>query len=95
MNLLNQRADRFTGSCQFDFQSSASIAGTLSREIQMLFDLVRDPAKPDANIHALQIREFDRWRTAIELVQRMREAGFSCELGITIQDRPTDVKRVS
>jgi len=48
---------------------------------------VRDPAKPDDNPQARQKQEFDRWRTAIELVQRMREAGLSCELSIITPDR--------
>jgi len=48
---------------------------------------VRDPAKPDDNPQAQQKWEFDRWRTAIELVQRMREAGLSCELYVVTPAR--------
>jgi len=48
---------------------------------------IRDPAKPDDNPQAQQKWEFDRWRTAIELVQRMREAGLSCELYVVTPAR--------
>jgi len=26
-------------------------------------------------------REFERWRAAVHIIRRMREAGFDCELG--------------
>ena len=48
----------------------------------MPFSIVRDPARPDDDLKAQQKREFDRCRTAIEIVERMREAGISCELFI-------------
>jgi hypothetical protein len=31
-------------------------------------------------------REFDRWRVAVDIVRRLREAGISCELG-NVQNR--------
>ena len=42
--------------------------------------IIRNPARPDEDFKAQQKLEFDRYRTAIEIVQRMREAGISCEL---------------
>jgi hypothetical protein len=42
--------------------------------------IIRNPAGPeDDDFKAQQKLEFDRWRTAIEIVRR-REAGISCEL---------------
>ena len=43
-------------------------------------NIVRNPARPDDAFKAQQKLEFDRWRTAIAIVERMREAGISCEL---------------
>ena len=57
------------------------------RGFPMPSGLVRDPAKPDDNSQVQQKREFDRWRTAIELVQRMREAGAECQLSDGFQTR--------
>jgi hypothetical protein len=45
-------------------------------------NIVRNPAKTD---EAQQKRELDRLRTAIALVERMRQAGISCELSIDPQ----------
>jgi hypothetical protein len=42
--------------------------------------IVRNSAGPDDDFKAEQKLEFDRWRSAIAIVQRMREAGISCEL---------------
>ena len=43
--------------------------------------IIRNPAGPeDGDLKAQQKLEFDRWRTAVTIVQRMREAGISCEL---------------
>ena len=42
--------------------------------------MVRNPAGPDDDFKAQQELEFDRWRTAVAIIQRMREAGISCEL---------------
>ena len=53
----------------------------------MLLSLIRHPATPDDDFRAQQKREFDRWRTAIEIVQRMREAGIHCELSDGLQHR--------
>ena len=38
-------------------------------------NIVRNPARPDDAFKAQQKLEFDRWRTAIAIVERMREAG--------------------
>ena len=48
----------------------------------MLSSIIRNPAKPDDDFKAQQELEFDRWRIAIAIVERMREAGISCELFI-------------
>ena len=37
--------------------------------------IVRNPSRPDDDFKTQQELEFDRWRTAIKIVQRMREAG--------------------
>jgi len=42
--------------------------------------IIRNPAGPEDDFKEKQEMEFDRHRTAIEIVQRMREAGISCEL---------------
>jgi len=41
----------------------------------------RQPDKSDNDYQAERKREFDRWRDAVDIVQRLREAGFDCELG--------------
>ena len=51
-------------------------------------NIVRDPSKLDDDLKAQLELEFDRWRTAIEVVQRMREAGVSCELSNNLQKQP-------
>jgi hypothetical protein len=43
-------------------------------------NIFRNPSRPDEDFKAQQKLEFDRWRTAVTIVQRMREAGISCEL---------------
>ena len=53
----------------------------------MPFGLVRHAVTPDDDFQAQQKREIDRWRTAIEIVQRMREAGIHCELSDGLQHR--------
>ncbi|MGB8075968.1 MAG: hypothetical protein WCF55_24470, partial [Pseudolabrys sp.] len=45
------------------------------------------PAQPESDLQAEQIREFDQWRKAVELTQRMREAGFVCDLWIGVENR--------
>jgi hypothetical protein len=43
--------------------------------------IVRHPTK-EADASEIQPkREFDRWRVAVDIVRRLREAGISCELG--------------
>jgi hypothetical protein len=46
----------------------------------MSSSFVRHSARPDEHYQAQQKRQFDRWRTATEIVQLLREAGISCEL---------------
>ncbi len=46
----------------------------------MSSNIIPNSARPDDNFNAQQILEFDRWRTAVALVQRMQEAGIGCEL---------------
>ena len=48
---------------------------------------VRHPARPDDSSEAHQKREFDQWRTAIELIQRLRKAGYDCQLREGFQTR--------
>jgi hypothetical protein len=47
---------------------------------------IRNPARPDDDFKAQQKLEFDRWRTAIAIVERMRKAGVSCELSNGFQN---------
>jgi hypothetical protein len=42
--------------------------------------IIRNPAKTDGDFKAQQKLEVDRLRTAIAIVERMRQAGISCEL---------------
>jgi hypothetical protein len=51
----------------------------------MLSGIIRNPAKPNDDFKAKQELEFDRWRIAIAIVERMREAGISCELSNDLQ----------
>ena len=48
--------------------------------------IIRNPARPDDDFKAQQKLEFDRWRIAIAIVERMREAGISCELSNDLQN---------
>ena len=43
---------------------------------------VRHPATPEDDFRAEQERESDRWRVAVDIVRRFREAGISCELSV-------------
>jgi hypothetical protein len=43
---------------------------------------VHAPEKLDDVYQAEQKREFDRWRDALEVVKRLREAGITCHLKI-------------
>jgi hypothetical protein len=47
---------------------------------RMPSSIINNSARPGEDFKAQQKLEFDRYRTAIEIVQRMREAGISCEL---------------
>ena len=53
----------------------------------MSSNFANDPAKPEENSRTDHEREFDRWRTAVELIQRMREAGIGCDLFEGCQNR--------
>jgi hypothetical protein len=46
--------------------------------------IIRSSARPDDNLNVQQKLEFDRWRTAVAIVQRMRQVGTSCELFIDL-----------
>ena len=48
----------------------------------MQSSIILNPARPDDESEAQQELEFDRWRTAVTIVERMREAGINCELFI-------------
>jgi hypothetical protein len=48
--------------------------------------IIRNLARPDDDFKAQQKLEFDRWRTATAIVERMREAGISCELSKVLQN---------
>jgi hypothetical protein len=79
---------QFTRSCQVIARASASInvAGTAG-EFRMPSNIVRNSARSDDNFDAQPKLEFDQWRTAIALVQRLREAGIGCELFSALQNR--------
>ena len=42
--------------------------------------IIRHPVTPDDDAQSPQERDFGRWRTAIHIIQRLREAGIKCEL---------------
>ena len=46
----------------------------------------RDQARQDDDFNTQQKLEFDRYRTAIAIVQHLREAGISCELFNDLQN---------
>jgi hypothetical protein len=48
--------------------------------------IILNPARPDNDFKAQKKLEFDRRRTAIAIVERMREAGISCELSNDLQN---------
>jgi len=48
--------------------------------------IIRNPARPDYDFKAQQKPEIDRWRTAMTIIERMREAGISCELSNDLQN---------
>ena len=47
--------------------------------------IISNPMGSDETFKAKQELEFDRYRTAIKIVQRMREAGIRCELLIDLK----------
>jgi hypothetical protein len=49
--------------------------------------IVRHPATLDDDSQSEQKREFDRWRAAVDIVRRLREAGIRCELRDGFQNR--------
>jgi hypothetical protein len=61
--------------------------GTGAGLFKMPSGIFRYPATPDDDFQAQQRRDFDRLRTAIELVQRLREAGIDCQLSDGSQPR--------
>ena len=48
--------------------------------------IIRHPTTADDDSKTQPEREFERWRVAVDLVRRLREAGISCELS-GIQNR--------
>src|SRR5262249_18759208 len=56
-------------------------------DFQMLSSLVRHPATLEHDPQAQQKREFDRRRTAIEIVQLRREVELSSTLGAVFKNR--------
>ena len=40
--------------------------------------VVRRPTRRDVKVQSEQELEFDRWRTAVDIVRRMREACWKC-----------------
>jgi len=53
----------------------------------MVSGIVRHPATPEDDFQSEQMRQFDRWRMAAEIVWRLREAGISCEMDDDFQTR--------
>jgi hypothetical protein len=53
----------------------------------MSSSVVRRPTREDVTVRSEQELEFDRWRIAVDIVKRIREAGISCELFDSVQDR--------
>jgi hypothetical protein len=48
--------------------------------------IIRHPTTEDDASEMQLKREFDRWRTAVDIVRRLREAGINCELS-NVQNR--------
>ena len=48
--------------------------------VVMPSSIVCPPPEQDGRVQSKQELQFDRWRTAIEVVKRLREAGVSCDL---------------
>jgi hypothetical protein len=49
--------------------------------------IVRQPATPEDDFRSEQMRRFDQWRVAADIVWRLREAGISCEMDDDFQPR--------
>ena len=52
--------------------------------------IVRNPVRPGDDFKARQKLELDRLRTAIAIVERMRQAGICCELYNDVSKTATD-----
>jgi hypothetical protein len=65
------------------FLYTLEIAGTLGGFQNADYSSLSEPG----NRSAKQTKEFEYWRTAAELVERMREAGFDCDLWIDPKNR--------
>ena len=56
--------------------------------MNVLSSIVRHLATtPEDDSHSEQRRQLDRWRIAAEIVQRLRDAGISCEMDGDFQTR--------
>jgi len=49
--------------------------------------IVRQPATSEDDVRSEQMRRFDRWRVAADIIRRLREAGISCEMDDDFQTR--------
>jgi hypothetical protein len=49
--------------------------------------VIHSSTRAEDNFNAQQRLEFDQWRTAIALVQRLRAVGISCELFTDLHNR--------
>ena len=61
------------------------IVGCASLATNSTDDVVMNPPADDSLSE--QMRDFDRWRTAVELLRQLREAGIDCKLGDKRQTR--------
>jgi len=86
--LLFTKALVDVASVSSDPLSCLQIAGHTSWELfRMPSSIIRHPVTPGDDAQSPQERDFDRWRIAIHLVQRLREAGAKCELNNRDQTR--------
>jgi len=67
------------------------IVGCASLATNSTDDVVMNPPNDDSLSE--QMRDFDRWRTAVELLRQLREAGIDCKLGQASNAQLTSVKR--
>ena len=49
--------------------------------------IVRQPTTPEDDFRSEQMRRFDQWRVAADVVWRLREAGINCETDDDFQTR--------